>query len=478
MEENFWIKVKMLFQALFSPIVDLYIFYRVSGWKLKRRDYIFSVIFIGICVFLGSLTQIDDFFIDIIQAILVFLFSYFVRKEKKAKLIIGLISFFELLDLFMTISVEILLLFFDIKFSSIIFIFLLIDFLVVCIIQKYYLRVREFLNDRNSSIFIGLILYVYFSSAIVYLLALQNKRITILFEISLSLLILQITFSIFAYSTAVNIQKKLLTEQEQKEQRLKLELANADRKTKEAENRELVLKQQELKSEMRQLQEYSSYLDKNEDDLRRFKHDYQNILNSLKVSAQDGDTKKVIKMLDQYTNTQFDQKALRKYKGVNHIHEKNLKSIAIAKISKLYSLDLNYSFDCEQNIYQVPGKIDILDLVRIIGITFDNAAEESMALIRETNDPNTAQIDAMYYQENGDFEFQIRNRVRKDTVATDKMSQKNFTTKKHHMGIGLANVKEITHKYEDTMIVNYYVDNGWFNFDLTILSDEEREITD
>lgn len=149
----------MLFQALFSPIIDLYIFYRVSGWKLRIRDYVFSVIFIGICVLLGDLTQIDDFLVDVIQAISVFLFSYFVRKEKKVKLIIGLISFFELLDLLITISVEILLLIFDINFSSIIFIFLLIDFLVVCIIQKYYLKIRKLLNDRNSSIFIGLILY-------------------------------------------------------------------------------------------------------------------------------------------------------------------------------------------------------------------------------------------------------------------------------------------------------------------------------
>lgn len=478
MEENFWIKVKMLFQALFSPIIDLYIFYRVSGWKLRIRDYVFSVIFIGICVLLGDLTQIDDFLVDVIQAISVFLFSYFVRKEKKVKLIIGLISFFELLDILITISVEILLLIFDINFSSIIFIFLLIDFLVVCIIQKYYLKIRKLLNDRNSSIFIGLILYIYLSSSIVYLLALQNNRMTTLFEVSLSLLILQIIFSIFAYSTAINIQKKLLTEQEQKEQKLQLELANADRKAKEAENRELVLKQQKLKSEMRQLQEYSSYLDKNEDDLRRFKHDYQNILNGLKVSAQEGDTTKVVKILDLYTNTQFDQKALRKYKGVNHIHEKNLKSIAIAKLSKLYSLDLNYSFDCEQNISQIPKSVNILDLVRIIGIAFDNAAEESMALIKETGSTNNARVDAMYYQENGDFEFEIRNRVREATIATDKMSQKNFTTKKHHMGLGLANVKEITHKYEDVMIVNYYVDDGWFTFDLTILPDDENEIED
>lgn len=76
----------MLFQALFSPIIDLYIFYRVSGWKLRIRDYVFSVIFIGICVLLGDLTQIDDFLVDVIQAISVFLFSYFVRKRKESQI--------------------------------------------------------------------------------------------------------------------------------------------------------------------------------------------------------------------------------------------------------------------------------------------------------------------------------------------------------------------------------------------------------
>ncbi|MCT7712700.1 MAG: GHKL domain-containing protein, partial [Lactobacillus crispatus] len=351
-----------------------------------------------------------------------------------------------------------------------------IIFALLIVMNKSH--IYNLLMNKNGLIFVELTTYIYISTMIVYFFTVKINRMTTLFEVSLSLLILQIIFSIFAYSTVVNIQKKLLTEQEQKEQKLQLELANADRKAKEVENRELVLKQQKLKSEMRQLQEYSSYLDKNEDDLRRFKHDYQNILNSLKVSAQEGDTTKVVKILDQYTNTQFDQKALRKYKGVNHIHEKNLKSIAIAKLFKLYSLDLNYSFDCEQNISQIPKSVNILDLVRIIGIAFDNAAEESMALIKETDSTNNARVDAMYYQENGDFEFEIRNRVREATIATDKMSQKNFTTKKHHMGLGLANVKEITHKYEDVMIVNYYVDDGWFTFDLTILPDDENEIED
>lgn len=465
----------MFFQALFSSVIDLYIFYRLSGWKFKREDYAFSIVFIGTCVLAGSVVQIDDFLVDIIQAFLIFLFSYLVKKEKKVKFIFGAILFFELLDLLITISAEIILLIFDISSSSMTFVFLLVEFVIIVIIQKYYLKIRKLLNDRNSSIFIGLIFYVYLSSSIVYFLALKSTHMTIVFEVSLSLLVLQIVFSVITYIAIIKVQKGLLTKQEQKEQKFQLELANADRKAKEAENKKLILKQQQLSSEMKQLQEYSNYLDKNEDDLHRFKHDYQNILNGLKVSAQEGNIAEVVKILDQYTETQFNKKALRKYNGVNHIHEKNLKSIAIAKLSKLYSLELDYSFNCEQDIFRIPNSVNILDLVRIIGIAFDNAAEESQALIKETGNSDSARIDAMYYQENGDFEFEIRNRVRKNSVATDKISQKNYTTKKHHMGLGLSNVKEIAHKYEDSMIVNYYVDDGWFTFDLTILPDDESE---
>ena len=77
----------MFFQALFSPVIDLYIFYRLSSWKFKREDYAFSIVFIGTCVLAGSVVQIDDFLVDIIQAFLIFLFSYLVKKEKKVKFI-------------------------------------------------------------------------------------------------------------------------------------------------------------------------------------------------------------------------------------------------------------------------------------------------------------------------------------------------------------------------------------------------------
>ena len=309
------------------------------------------------------------------------------------------------------------------------------------------------------------------SGEIVYYFTLTDNYLSEVLRVSVSLLLLQTIFAIILYLVINQIQKGLLTRQEQEKQKIEKDLAIARQKEVEAKNNELALKQEQIKKENAQLKEYSGYLEKNEDDLRRFKHDYQNILNSLKLTAEEGNSDKVVKLLDKYSKNQIDPKALRKYKGVNHIKVEELKSIAIAKLSKLYSWNINYAFGCDVEIREIPKSVDILDLTRIIGIAFDNAAEESKSLNEELGD-NSARVEAIYYQENGDFEFEINNKVRPKEIDTAEISKKNYTTKKDHMGLGLANLKEIADKYKDTMIVNYGVNDGKFTFNLTILPDE------
>lgn len=225
--------------------------------------------------------------------------------------------------------------------------------------------------------------------------------------------------------------------------------------------------QENLKRENMQLEEYTTYLDKNEDELRRFKHDYQNILDSLKIDADSGNMKEVIKKLDNYTSVWFDRDALRRYKGLNHIHVKPLKSIALAKLIKLYSLGIKYSFDCNPIIESIPSNVDLLDIGRIIGIAFDNSIEA----VNNIDEKDNILIEAMYYQEQGDFEFEIRNRFNQK-IAINKISQKSFSTKTNHQGLGLSNVKKIVQKY-DNVFVEYKIEDDWFVFNLIIIPMEE-----
>ncbi len=226
-----------------------------------------------------------------------------------------------------------------------------------------------------------------------------------------------------------------------------------------------------LVKENEQLKEYADYLDRNEDELRRFKHDYQNILLSLKVSAEKGGSQALVEELEKYTSSQFDQKALRKYPDVNHVKIPELKSIAIAKLAKLYNEKIDYSFGCEPEISQIP-QTNLLDLVRIIGIAFDNAIEASQQLEALGGQ---GRVEAMYYQEGGDFEFMIRNRIGGPVADSDQLAQAGYTTKKDHAGLGLANVKELVSQHDEQMLLDYGPEAGWFNFNLTLLPEDMEE---
>lgn len=447
-------------QGIISPIFDLWIFYKVFKYKFARKDIIFSLIFIALSIIFSFYKNSTDFAVSMIQVIVIIVY-FIVIKKQNVKIIFGATLVFELLDLVLGISTTIIELTIPVYYLDAGLVMLIGEILFVILIQINHLRIQRLLTDSNSNIFIGLLLYIYLASSIIYFFVLKDDKLSEVLDLSLGLLVLQITFSIFIYLAGLHIQKGLLTKQEQKNQELELQL--------------LLSKQRAIEIENKQLQEYTCYLDKNEDKLRRFKHDYQNLLDGLRISAQEDDVQAVINQLVEYSASHFNQKALRKYKGVNHIHDKNLKSIAIAKLTKLYDLKIDYSFGCDKDIYQIPRSVDVLDLIRIIGITFDNAIEESQKLINKTKQKNSARVDAMYYQEDGDFEFEIRNRIVDRNIDTNNIQKKNYSTKNGHMGLGLSNVQKIVHKYENSMLVKYSVQNSWFVFNLIVLPDCDGE---
>lgn len=488
--EKTWKEIKMsnlmfeiILQTIFiiiSVTFDILIFDRISLSARNKKDKTFLSLFTGFIILISIVSSIffNSFYLITTICEIVGLYIYFgiVRKKNK-KLVLGSAIIFSLVDLIFMVSerlINSLFLLFDSE-SQIYLWDILIDIVVLLVLYRYNERIREFLTDINSSIFLGIIIYLYVSIELVNYYLSSDRRAVEVIQISLGLLVLQTFFAILVYAGMVHIQKDLLTRQEQEQQKLQLKLTETKRENTEIRNRELALKEQQLQIENAQLKEYSNYLDKNEDELRHFKHDYENLLNSLKISAEKGDSESVVKQLAEYTDTQIDEKALRKYKGVNHIHDKNLKSIAIAKLTKLYDLKIDYSFGCDKDIYQIPRSVDVLDLIRIIGITFDNAIEESQKLINKNKQKNSARVDAMYYQEDGDFEFEIRNRIVDRNIDTNNIQKKNYSTKNGHMGLGLSNVQKIVHKYENSMLVKYSVQNGWFVFSLIVLPDCDGE---
>lgn len=484
--EKTWEEIKMsnltfevILQTIFiiiSVTFDIFIFDKISFSVCNKQDKTFLSLFTIFIILINIVSSVfsNSYYLITTICEIIGLYIYFgIIRKKNKKLVLGSAMIFSLVDLiFMIIERLINSIFVLFNSNSPTYLWdILINIIVLLALYKYNKKIREYLTDINSSIFLGIIIYLYVSIELVNYYLNCDKRPVEVIQISLGLLVLQIFFAILVYAGMARTQKNLLTEQEQKRQRLQFELIKAKKENTDAQNRELALKEHQLQVEIAQLKEYSNYLDKNEDELRHFKHDYQDILNGLRISAEEGNTKDVVQQLAKYTDSQFDDKSLRKYQDVNHIHVEELKSIAITKLAKLYNEKFPYSFGCDVEIYRIPQSVNILDIVRIIGITFNNAIEES----RKFSDKSNAKVDAMYYQEDGNFEFKIRNKIVNDTkLSTNILSKEGYSTKKNHAGIGLANIKRIESKYEECMLINYGIEDGWFTFDLEIIPDNEN----
>ena len=205
------------------------------------------------------------------------------------------------LDLCINVILAFIAFFAEIK----IFVSILLLFSGVGIINKYNKKIHNALIGKNKRTFLYVLVYIFLSSEIISIIVLLTRSYSAFYSLAVALFSLQIAFSLLAYYELINIQRKLLQKQKQKE----------------------------ILDKQRQLEEYADYLEKSEDDLRAFRHDYKNILNSLKVSAKEGNVQEVIEKLDKYTETNLNSKALLKYKDVNHIYVKSVKSIVISKLT-------------------------------------------------------------------------------------------------------------------------------------------------
>lgn len=440
-----------LIVSILSMLLDFLFFFKITNLSLggwKNFLYLLLVVIIGLC------TNNWGYKGDVAYNLTVVLALYLIYRTKiNTYLILNSIIFVFNIEIVLDIvrSIFLGIIRYDLSKEALMMLNSVLAFiscfLIVFVMNKYSLQIRQHLIGNNKRITLWLNCYLYLVTIIISIVYTESTHIPPVSIFFISFLILQALFAIGIYNLMLIEQKQIIQKR----------------------------KQEEFIKNQHQLEEYTTYLEKSEDDLRAFRHDYKNILNSLKVSAQEGNVQEVIQKLDKYTETNLNSKALLKYKDVNHIYVKSVKSIIISKLTELYNLDIPYNFECRNNIRNLPDHVDELDLVRIIGITFDNAIEESKALIAEKHDIRSAEVQIMVYSDGpGEFEYEIRNKIENRKISTQEIQQRGFTTKKDHKGLGLTNIKEIDSKYPD-MSISYTVRDGWFDFYMTIDTEDGEE---
>lgn len=217
--------------------------------------------------------------------------------------------------------------------------------------------------------------------------------------------------------------------------------------------------------EYEQLKEYTNMLEIVSNDMRKFKHDYLNILKTLGnyIEAED------IKGL-----RGFYKHELMPESSIVIGENKNLSLLQNIKLSPLKGLLSSKIIDAQskgiQTNIEITDEIDSLsigtiDICRIMGIILDNAIEAALncevkkinlAIVR--NDDNTI--------------ITVTNSCPSDTPPIHKIYEKDFSTKGEGRGMGLKIVKEIIHEKYSNILINTKIKDSIFKQEINIFENK------
>jgi len=214
------------------------------------------------------------------------------------------------------------------------------------------------------------------------------------------------------------------------------------------------------------LKEYTDMIEVMSKDLRSFKHDYVNILQTLGSYIKDDD----LKGLKEFYNNDLLPESNRVIDG-----NKNLGVLQHLKISALKGLISSKTIAAESNGIKVNIEIidDIstlaistIDICRIVGILFDNAVEATLMCPIQT-------IDLTLVKTEENTILVLSNSCTEDTPPIHKMYEKNFSTKGAGRGIGLKTIREITNEKYNNIIINTKMKDCKFTQELVIFDDNK-----
>jgi len=221
-----------------------------------------------------------------------------------------------------------------------------------------------------------------------------------------------------------------------------------------------------VKEQTKNLKLYTDQLEHDQLKLRRFKHDYKNLLHSLEIDIHNHNYDNLSNSLNEmndYSDEYLNTISTELYRDLGNIKIPYLKSLFISKLSTITTDKINCKFECKYNIDKIP--MNQFDFIRIIGITIDNAIESTESI-------KNGVINISLVRDGENLIYIIQNTsYSKDSIS--KMIQPGFTTKDSHEGLGMSNIKEINKNYPN-LLVQHSNKNNMFTTQITIIGAQKK----
>ena len=208
------------------------------------------------------------------------------------------------------------------------------------------------------------------------------------------------------------------------------------------------------RAETEAFETYTTELETSYDALRVIKHDYKNIMTSLKLYIDEEN----MEALQAYYYQEFAElsKSLdtddQIVDQLQRVKVKELKSILLYKLNVATEMGLDVHLEVRFVVGNLP--ISKIRVCQIIGILLDNAMEASQESTEKL-------IKLALISQDNKTTFVIENSWLPTAVPMKKFFEKGYSTKGGNRGLGLATVDELVNKYEQLELATE-VDDGRF----------------
>ena len=197
--------------------------------------------------------------------------------------------------------------------------------------------------------------------------------------------------------------------------------------------------------ELRSLSAYSKQIEGLYEELRAFRHDYANILASLKEGIEQNDMGIVRHIYDSVLtdSADFIQNSKFNIGRLANIDDDAIKSLLSAKFLEAEANHIEVNLEVKDKI-GAPA-MPLLDYIRILAILCDNAIEAALEA------ENPAITIACFYQDD-DYVLIVDNSTKEENIPVNLIYQKDYSSKGYGRGIGLKTIHQMMRKYPDLIV--------------------------
>ncbi|MFR3072646.1 MAG: sensor histidine kinase, partial [Paeniclostridium sp.] len=193
---------------------------------------------------------------------------------------------------------------------------------------------------------------------------------------------------------------------------------------------------------LKEIHEYNKKLEDMTNEIKKFRHDYKNIILSMSGYIEENDMEGLRKFF--YSNIERSTKNLDLYNlsiaSIGNIKYIEVKGVIASKLIEAQEKGIDIKVYIPNVIEYI--NFNSLDLCRILGIVLDNCIEASL----ESENPL---ITLSIIDEKDLTSIIILNTYKSNIKNTSELFKNGYSSKGEGRGIGLSNLKEILSNYNN-----------------------------